>query len=146
MVTGLATGSETPAWAEGTDPCPFRLSSGYIRDMLGRLVPRLQAALLATVIFGGGGAMPVLDVVLYHGRTATDPFQSHFENAGIPHSHGDVCGLSSSLPSYPQVPFLDLGIVVGPLVFRQVTLPAPKARSFPSGILPQPRGPPSPPA
>jgi hypothetical protein len=112
--------------------------------MLGRFLPRLQAALLAAVIIGGGGAMPVLDVALYHDRTATEPFQSHFESSGIPHSHGDVCGLSSSLPSYPQVPFLDLGIVVGPLVFRQVTLPAPKARSFPSGILPQPRAPPSP--
>jgi hypothetical protein len=112
--------------------------------MLGRLVPRLQAALLATVIFGGGGAMPVLDVVLYHGRTATDPFQSHFENAGIPHSHGDVCVLSSILPSCPQVPSLDLGIAVEPLLFRQAAFPAPKARSVPSGILPQPRAPPSP--
>jgi hypothetical protein len=112
--------------------------------MLGKLLPRLQGALLATVIFGGGGAMPVLDGALYHGRTATDPFQSHFDNSGISHSHGDVCGLSSSLPSYPQVPFLDLGIVVGPLVFRQATFSAPKARSVPSGILPQPRAPPSP--
>jgi hypothetical protein len=121
---------------------PFRPPSGYIRDMLGRLAPRLQAVLLAAVIFGGGGAMPVLDGALYHGRTAADPFLSHFESSGIPHSHGDVCGLSSSLPSYPQVPFLDLAILVGPLVFRQATLPSPKARSVPSGILPQPRAPP----
>jgi hypothetical protein len=111
--------------------------------MLGKLVPRLQAALLAAVVFGGGGAMPMLDVALYHGRAATDPFQSHFESSGIPHSHGDVCGLSSSLPSYPRAPSLDLGIVVGPLVFSQATLPAPKARSVPSRILPQPRAPPS---
>ena len=112
--------------------------------MLGRLVPRLQAALLAAVIFGGGGGMPAMDVALYHRSAATHPFQSHFESSGMPHSHGDVCGLSSSLPSYSQVPFLDLGIVVGPLVFRQATLPAPRARSVPSGILPQPRAPPSP--
>ena len=112
--------------------------------MLGRFLPRLQAALLAAVILGGGGAMPVLDVALYHGTTATYPFQSHFERSGIPDSHGDVCGLSSSLPSCPQVPSLDLGIVVGPLVFRQALFPAPKARSVPSGILPQPRAPPSP--
>ncbi len=112
--------------------------------MLGRFLPRLQAALLAAVIFGGGGGMPVVDVVLYHRATATHPFQSHFENSGIPHSHGDVCGLSSSLPSCPQVPSLDLDIVVGPLVFRQAAFPAPKARSVPSGILPQPRAPPSP--
>ena len=111
--------------------------------MLGRVLPRLQAALLAAVIFGGGGAMPMLDVALYHGRTAADPFQSHFENSGVPHAHGDVCGLSSSLPSYSQVPLLDLAIVVGPLLFRQAAFPAPKARSVPSGILPQPRAPPS---
>lgn len=112
--------------------------------MLGRLLPRLQAALLAAVIFGGGGGMPMLDVALYHGATATHPFQSHFESSGIPHSHGDICGLSSSLPSCPQVPSLDLDVVVRPLVFRQATFPAPKARSVPSGILPQPRAPPSP--
>jgi hypothetical protein len=127
----------------GTLPL-FRLPSGYIRDMLGRFLPRLQAALLAAVIVGGGGGMPVMDVALYHGATATHPFQSHFENSGIPHSHGDVCGLSSSLPSCPQVPSLDLGIVVGPLLFRQATFPAPNARSVPSGILPHPRAPPSP--
>jgi hypothetical protein len=128
------------------DPCPapFRLPSGYIRDMLGRFLPRLQAALLATVIFGGGGGMPVMDVALYHGNTATHPFLSHFESSGIPHSHGDVCVLSSSLPSCPQVPSLDLAIVVGTLVFRQTIFPAPKARSAPSGILPRPRAPPSP--
>ena len=112
--------------------------------MLGRLLPRLQFALLAAVIFGGGGGMPVLDVALYHGTTATYPFQSHFENSGIPHSHGDVCVLSSILPSCPQVPSLDLGIAVGPLLFRQAAFPAPKARSVPSGILPRPRAPPSP--
>ena len=112
--------------------------------MLGRVLPRLQAALLATVIFGGGGGMPVMDVALYHGSTATYPFQSHFENSGIPHSHGDVCGLSSILPSCPQVPSLGLNIVVGPLVFRQAIFPAPKARSVTSGILPRPRAPPSP--
>jgi hypothetical protein len=111
--------------------------------MLGRFLPRLQAALLAAVVFGGGGAMPVLDVVLYHRSTVTDPFQTHFENAGIPHAHGDACGLSSSLPSCPQVPSLDLSSVVAPLVFRQAILPTPKARSAPSGILPQPRAPPS---
>jgi hypothetical protein len=111
--------------------------------MLGRFLPRLQAGLLAAVIFGGGGAMPVLDVALYHGSTATHQFQSHFENSGIPHSHGDVCVLSSILPSCPQVPSLDLGIVEGPLLFRQATLPAPKARSAPSGILPRPRAPPT---
>jgi hypothetical protein len=112
--------------------------------MLGRVLPRLQAALLAAVIFGGGGAMPAVDVALYHGRTAADPFQSHFESSGIPHSHGDVCVLSSILPSGPQVASLDLGIVVGTLMFRQAIFPAPKARSAPSGILPQPRAPPSP--
>jgi hypothetical protein len=112
--------------------------------MLGRFLPRLQAALLAAVIFGGGGGMPVLDVAFYHGTTATYSFQPHFENSGIPHSHGDVCVLSSILPSCPQAPSLDLGIAVGPLLFRQATFPAPKARSVPSGILPQPRAPPSP--
>jgi hypothetical protein len=111
--------------------------------MLGRFLPRLQAALLATVIFGGGGSMPVMDVVLYHGTTATHPFQSHFENSGIPHSHGDVCVLSSILPSCPQVPSLDLGIVVGTLLFRQAIFPAQKARSAPAGILPRPRAPPT---
>jgi hypothetical protein len=112
--------------------------------MPGRFLPRLQATLLAAVIFGGGGGMPVLDVAFYHGTAATFPFQPHFENSGIPHSHGDVCVLSSILPSCPQVPSLDLGIAVRPLVFRQAVLPAPKARSIPSGILPHPRAPPSP--
>lgn len=111
--------------------------------MLGRVLPRLQAALLAAVIVGGGGSMPVLDVALYHGATATYPFQSHFESSGVPHSHGDVCGLSSILPSCPQVPSLDLVSVVGPLLLRQVAFPAPMARSAPSGILPRPRAPPS---
>lgn len=110
--------------------------------MLVRLLPRLQAALLAAVIIGGGGGMSMLDVALYHGSRASDPFQSHFENAGIPHSHGDVCGLNSSLPSYPRVQSLDVGIVVAPLVFRQATFPAQEARSFSSPILPQPRAPP----
>jgi hypothetical protein len=112
--------------------------------MLGRVLPRLQAALLAAVIVGGAAGMPLMDVALFHGTTATDPFQSHFENAGIPHAHGDVCVLSSILPSCPQVPSLDLGIAVGPLVFRQAAFPSPKARSVPSGILPRPRAPPSP--
>jgi hypothetical protein len=112
--------------------------------MLGKVLPRLQAALLAAVIVGAGGGMPVLDVALYHGTTATDPFQTHFESSGIPHSHGDVCVLSSILPSCPQVPSLDLGIVVGPLSFRQAAFPAPTARSAPTGILPRPRAPPSP--
>ena len=111
--------------------------------MLGKFLPRLQTALLAAVIFGGGGGMPVLDVALYHGTTATYPFQSHFESSGIPHSHGDVCGLSSILPSCPQVPSLDLGVVAGPLLFLQAAFPAPKARSVPSGILPRPRAPPT---
>jgi hypothetical protein len=83
-------------------------------------------------------------VTLYHGTTAADPFQSHFENAGIPHAHGDVCVLSSVLPSCPQLPSLDLGIAAGPLVFRQAVLPSPTPRSIPSGILPRPRAPPTP--
>jgi hypothetical protein len=111
--------------------------------MLGRFLPRLQAGLLAAVICGGGGGMPAMDVALYHRSAASHPFQSHFERSGMPHSHGDVCGLTSSLPSCPQVPSLNLGIVVEPLVFRQAIFPAPKARSVPSGILPQPRAPPS---
>lgn len=109
-----------------------------------RLLPRLQAALLALVVVGGGGGMPLLDVALYHRTRAADPFQSHYENAGIPHAHGDVCVLSSSLPSCPQVPSLDLGIAVGALVFQQAAFPVPTARSAPSGILPRPRAPPLP--
>jgi len=112
--------------------------------MLGKALPRLKAALLAAVMLGGGGGMPALDVALYHGTRGTDLFQTHFESSGKPHSHGDVCVLSSILPSSPQVPSPGLGIVLGSLSFGQAAFPVPTERSAISGILPQSRAPPSP--
>jgi hypothetical protein len=109
--------------------------------MIRSAVPRLKAALLALVFLGGGGGMPVLDLVMkHHGRT--EVARPHYEAANAPHSHGDVCTLGTALPFAPQAEPVDarpaIDVIEGP---AEVALPAAAPLSS-EPSLPQPRAPP----
>src|SRR5215210_7712679 len=115
--------------------------------MLPRWLLRSKTALLAVVMLSGGGALPVLDVLLYHGRAATHFGSPHFETSSTAHSHGDGCRLGSIPPYSPEAAPLDLGLEVVAVCFRaNAALPATAPRLNELNLLPQPRAPPSLPA
>ena len=110
-----------------------------------RWLRALKATLLTAVILSGGGGMPLLDVVLYHGLAASRISQPHVEPAGAD-CHGEHCRLDARFPSSTQAESLDLRIHLVPAPFQKlvpVTL-APRPHNL--ELLPHPRAPPGLPA
>jgi hypothetical protein len=102
---------------------------------------RLKTAVLTAVILSGGGGMPLLDLVLYHGLASDRSSVPHFESH-IPHGHGDSCRLSSSLSHCPQVEALVLHLPAGAATAPLPAVPANPPRAV-RADLPLPRAPPS---
>lgn len=97
--------------------------------------------MLAALLLSGGGGLPTIDVLLYHGRAHLN--QPHFETAARPHSHGDVCTLGSSLPYSPLPTPADVHRLAAADDDRQGRLrTGTTPRAGDRGLLPQPRAPP----
>src|SRR5215211_584656 len=115
--------------------------TGDVDSVTRRWFPRLRGAVLVAVMLSGGGALPVLDALLYHRRAHLG--RPHFETAGVPHSHGDVCRLGSSAPYSPRAPLLNVGLPIADACYQaEATLPATGPRSSNLVLLPRPRAPP----
>jgi hypothetical protein len=112
--------------------------------MLRSWVQGVKAALLATLVLCGGGGLPLLDVVLYHGLGATHAIGQHFESSGTRHGHGDYCKAGSQLPHSPEAGPLALDRSVDSPTACVAGLPAAAPRSANSRLLPPPRAPPLP--
>jgi hypothetical protein len=115
----------------------------YIVRMLRRWVQGVKAALLATLILCGGGGLPLLDVMLYHGLGAAHAVDQHFESSGTRHGHGDYCKAGSQLPHSPEAGLLELDRSVDSPTACVAGLPADAPRSASSRLLPRPRAPPT---
>ena len=101
--------------------------------------------MLAAVILGGGGGMPFLDVVLYHGAAPSRSTQPHYEPSGA-HCHAELCRLDSKVPYSTHAESLDLHIQVVTTAFREpAPVPLPP-RPADLELLPHPRAPPGLPA
>jgi hypothetical protein len=94
---------------------------------------RLKTVLLTAVILSGGGGMPLLDLVLYHGLAPDRSSVSHFESH-TPHGHGDSCRLSSSLSHCPQVDALTLHLPAGTITSLPPALPASAPRAVQASL------------
>ncbi len=115
----------------------------YIARMARRWLQSVKAALLATLILCGGGGLPLLDVVLYHGLAATHSVDQHFESSGTRHGHGEYCKAGSQLPHSPQAAPLELDRSVDTASSCEAGLPITSPRSANLSLLPRPRAPPS---
>jgi hypothetical protein len=105
----------------------------------------VKAIVLAAVILSGGGGMPLLDVILYHGLAPSRSSQPHVEPAGAD-CHGEQCRLDARFPSSTQAEPLDLRIQLVTAPSRELApaLRAPRAADL--ELLPHPRAPPGLPA
>jgi hypothetical protein len=101
----------------------------------------VKAAVLAAVILGGGGGMPVLDVALYHGLAPSRSTQPHVEPSGA-HCHAELCRLDSKVSYSTQAASLDLRIQLLTTPFRAPASAPPTPRPANPELLPQPRAPP----
>ncbi len=110
-----------------------------------RWLRALKAAALVAVIASGGGGMPVLDVVLYHGLAPSRSTQPHFEPAGA-HCHGELCRLDSRFPYSTQAVSPGPGIPIVTAPFRELALLPSVPHPANLELLPHPRAPPSLPA
>ena len=110
-----------------------------------RWLPAVKATVLAAVILSGGGGMPLLDVILYHGLAPSRSSQPHVEPAGAD-CHGDHCRLDARLPSSTQAESLDLRIPLVTAPFGDLALLAQAPRAANLELLPHPRAPPGLPA
>ena len=109
--------------------------------MFRSLPVRSKALLLAAILFVGGAATPLLDVLVFHrGGTVPAP---QFPGPGS-HSHGEDCALRLAIPHAPKADAPTLDVPVADCYFR-AALPAaaPLTPSFTPGLLPQPRAPPA---
>jgi hypothetical protein len=110
-----------------------------------RWLRTVKAAVLAAAILGGGGGMPLLDVVLYHGLAPARSSQPHFEPSGA-HCHAELCRLDFKAPYSTQAESLDLRVQAMTTPFRELAF-APRApRPADPELLPHPRAPPGLPA
>ena len=108
------------------------------------LLLRLKATLLVAVMLSGGERMPFLDIALFHAFAPTHNAGPHFDAQNAPHSHGDLCRLSSVFASSPKVATLPAGLSVVPECYVPVStvrVTAPPAADF--AFLPQTRAPPT---
>jgi len=105
-----------------------------------RWLRALKATVLAAVVLSGGGGLPLLDVVLYHGLAPTRSSEPHFEPTGA-HCHGELCRLESRFPQSPQAESLDLRIRLVSTAFQELALAAMAPRAA-NPDLPLPRAPP----
>jgi hypothetical protein len=112
--------------------------------MLRRWLRVAKAVVLAAVVLGGGGGMPLLDVTLYHGLAPSRSPQSHLEPSGA-HCHAERCRLDSKAPLTTQAQSLDLRIQLVTTPFRAPAL-APLAPRAAQVDLPHSRAPPTLPA
>jgi hypothetical protein len=110
-----------------------------------RWLRAVKATVLAAVILSGGGGMPLLDVILYHGLAPTRSSQPHVEPAGCD-CHGEHCKLDARFPSSSQAESLDLRIQLVTTPFREPAHAALAPRPANPELLPQPRAPPGLPA
>jgi len=110
-----------------------------------RWLRALKANVLAAVVLSGGGGLPLLDVVLYHGLAPARFSEPHFEPTGA-HCHGDLCRLDSRFPHSPQAESLDLRIRLVSTSFQGLVLAAVAPRAADPELLPLPRAPPGLPA
>ena len=101
----------------------------------------VKATILAALILSGGGGMPLLDVILYHGLAPERSTESHFEPSGA-HCHTELCRLDSKFPYSTQAESLDLRIRVVPASFRELALAPLAPRPANPELLPHPRAPP----
>ena len=119
-------------------------ASVYIARMVRRWLHGVKAALLATLILCGGGGLPLLDVVLYHGFASPHGVdQQHFESSGTRHGHGDYCKAGSQLPPSSGAGPLQFDRSVDSPAACVAGLPADAPRSANALLLPRPRAPPS---
>jgi hypothetical protein len=119
-------------------------ASVYIPRMVRRWLHGVKAAVLATLILCGGGGLPLLDVVLYHGPVSPHGVdQQHFESSGTRHGHGDYCKAGSQLPHSPGAGPLQFDRSVDSPAACLAGLPADAPRSANALLLPRPRAPPS---
>jgi hypothetical protein len=105
----------------------------------------LKSAVLAAVVLSGGGGLPLLDVILYHGLGPSRSAQPHYEPSGV-HCHGELCKLDSRFPSSTEAESLDLRIRLVTTPFLELRLAAPAPRPANLELLPHPRAPPALPA
>ena len=113
----------------------------YIPGMFRSLPVRSKALLLAAILFTGGAATPLLDVLVFHrGGSAPAP-----QLPGPGHSHGEDCALRLAIPHAPKADAPTLVVPVADCYFR-ASLPAaaPIPSALTPGLLPQPRAPPAP--
>jgi hypothetical protein len=110
-----------------------------------RWLRAVKATVLAVVILSGGGGMPLLDVILYHGLAPSRSSQPHVEPAGAD-CHGEHCRLDARFPSSTQAESLDLRIQLVTTPFREPAPAAPAPRAANPELLPHPRAPPGLPA
>lgn len=80
---------------------PLR-SAPYIQVVKRGWLLRLKATLLVAVMLSGGERMPFLDIALFHAGAPSHAAGPHFDTQGAPHSHGDLCRLSSALAYSPR--------------------------------------------
>ncbi len=111
--------------------------------MARRWLQGVKAALLTALMLSGGGGMPLLDVVLYHGLAAPHSVDQHFESSGARHGHGEYCKAGSQLPHSPEASPLQLDRSVDTAASCEAGLPITAPRSANSRLLPQPRAPPT---
>ena len=101
----------------------------------------VKATVLAAVILSGGGGMPLLDVLLYHGLAPARSSQPHFEPSGT-HCHAELCKLDSGSPYSTQAESLDLRIRLVSTSFHELALVPLAPRPADAELLPLPRAPP----
>jgi hypothetical protein len=106
-----------------------------------RWLRAVKATVLAAVILSGGGSMPLLDVVLYHGLSPSRFSQPHYEPSGV-HCHGELCKLDSRFPQSTQAESLDPRVQVVTTPFRELAFAAPAPRPAAPELLSLPRAPP----
>ena len=64
--------------------------------MISGLVRRLLASAMLFVVAVGGGGMPALDALVFHGPTRlSESFRSHYEASGA--CHNDGCSIRSDV-------------------------------------------------
>ena len=129
-MVGVRAWPSTPGWWPA-----------YISPMPRSWLRAVKATVLAAVVLSGGGGMPLLDVILYHGLAPSPSSQPHVEPAGAD-CHGEHCRLEARFPSSTQAESLDLRIQLVTAPFRKLATASQPPRAANLELLPHPRAPP----